>query len=986
MSETNNNKHKEKPADPYKGTLNLPKTSFPMLEKDRPARLGREREEVASWRARGLYAKVREARQGSPRYVVHDGPPYANGDIHLGHALNKVLKDVVARYKTLRGFDAPFVPGWDCHGLPIEQAVQLREAASSIRRESTDGHFRAACRAYAEGQVARQSAGFESLGVLGDFDNPYLTMSPAYEGAVLDALAEMARSGDVYREKRPVHWCCTHKTALADAEIEYADRADTAAYVRLWLSQQNSGSNIGGASIPWQEPWKNLPRERRVSLLVWTTTPWTLPANRAVAVDPDADYIVVHSMNGPVGGDGYIDGDIVVSMEAAKRVFKGHVLFRSTGKPSSKVVPDSLYFTGPFKGHELVGARYEHPIDGSERPVVGADFVTAETGTGLVHIAPGHGPEDYALGRKFGLEIYCPVAEDGTFVGVGQRADGTNVLTEGNDRVLNHLSATHSLFRAETITHSYPHCWRCHNPVIFRATDQWFVKARPGTAINNVASSLSDAIWWKPEWGRRRFEGMLDSRPDWCISRQRKWGIPIPYFKDGDRVLFDADVVSKVADYFRRHGSDSWYTHTSRQILGADFPNVDGLEKGTDILDVWFESGASHRAVFGRDNQWGLSGPAALLIEGTDQHRGWFQSSLLVAAAYGRPPASEIVTHGFLVDKDGRKMSKHLGNDIKVDEVLEKYGVDVLRLWVASSDYTNDVTCDWEVFDNVEESYRKIRNVVRFLLSNLYDFRELCIQPGSLDHYFISLSNLTRGQVGTLYDELDLKSVVKVLYNFVNVEVSSVYAKAVKDRLYCELPDSLERARAQTGCFYVLRAILEMIAPICPVMCEEAWQQLRETPIGSLGLKESIFLERWGSSQYDYSGAWADLMPLIPTGTAQLDELKKTSGLNNALDAEVIITVPKEQYWDAGGLYWMARGNEMEDALGCGHHLFETGDKFSLRIIDAREKYKKCVRSRKRRPDVGDCEKYPDLSLRDAIVVSQLRNEISAEIDGDTLS
>jgi isoleucyl-tRNA synthetase len=908
-----------------KDTLNLPKTDFPMMPPDPKERLAREQAVIARWKADNLYGKLRSLRRHERRFVLHDGPPYANGDIHLGHALNKVLKDIVVRSKTMLGYDAPFVPGWDCHGLPIEQAA-IQSGPNVKHLPVAD--FRKICADHAAKWVDRQSAGFDALAVSAS-PIPYLTMEPRYEGAVLDVLRDLVAEGLVYRRKKPVHWCCNHRTALADAELEYVERRDASAYVLLRVVQDERGL-----------PWKIFAGAKTVFLMVWTTTPWTLPANRAVAVSPAVRYVAVKP---PYTGFG--PGTVFVLAEDA------------VGQLESLPPGQSYWLSEPFYGYELIGSVYEHPFDKLPRPIVSAEFVTAETGTGLVHIAPGHGPQDYELGIRHGLEVYCPVDEYGNYEpGTGFTS---NVLADANAVVLNVLQEM--VYKTQDIVHSYPHCWRCHQPVIFRATEQWFVSVGNGTDANRLAQKMAYEANWLPDWGQVRFVGMLQSRPDWCISRQRKWGIPIPYFTDGDRVVFNVEIISRVADFIRKNGADAWYTSTPRQILGPGIIEAEKLKKGTDVLDVWFESGASFYALMDR-----LAYPADLYLEGTDQHRGWFQASLLAAIPRRRPPFKTALTHGFLVDKDGRKMSKHLGNDIKVTEVLEKYGVDVLRLWVASADYTNDVTCDHKVFKNCEEMSRKIRNTLRYLLSNLYDFEGVFISPGNIDHYMIWRAMSVQHQVYAAYERYDFKTAVKLIYDFANLEVSALYAKAVKDRLYCELPRAVERLSAQTGCYCVLRSLLEMLAPVCPVMADEAWQHLKRVPSGK-DLQESIHLEACLPTDpvLAYDGPWTEIAKVIPGGVYKLDEMKKSLGLNNPLDAEVVITVPSLDDWQR-------YGTEIEDALGVGCHSFKVGDTLSVDFIDRRETYAKCERSRKRRPDVGKDPEFPTLSLRDAEVVRKL--------------
>jgi isoleucyl-tRNA synthetase len=926
----------------YKGTLNLPKTDFPMMPRDVEERTALERGVMDRWESEKLYNRLRERRKNHRTFTLHDGPPYANGDIHMGHAVNKVLKDMIVRYKSMRGYDAQFVPGWDCHGLPIEQAVQKENAGSNPFDPAGKKGFRDGCAQYAAHQVSNQAAQFKSLAVSADFDRPYLTTQPEYEAAVLHALADLVKNGMVYRELKPVHWCVKHRTALAEAEIEYQDVADTSVYV-LYEGYDSLEETDAGT------PWKNLPRESHpLYLMIWTTTPWTLPANRAIAVNPDASYVCVWERNGDAVRR------IIVAEDAVERVIK-----------------DGTSLVGePFKGSLLAGMKYGDPVGGPVAYVIAASFVTTDTGTGLVHIAPDHGPVDFTVGKAHGLRPMRLVDDAGRYSAGDLKSLS---IWEANGYIIETLRQTGRLYSEEKVTHSYPHCWRCHQKVIFRATEQWFVAAGFGSPLNTVAILNARDANWLPEWGETRFEGMMKSRPDWCISRQRLWGIPVPYFvrKDTGEVIMTEPMVRRVAEYFRVHGSNSWYTDTPAQIIG---PGVTDLEKGNDILDVWFESGASWKAVMGEGNKWGLKYPADVYVEGSDQHRGWFQSSMLLAGAAGdvsecSSPARTIITHGFVLDKDGRKMSKELGNVIKVSDAVAEYGTDVVRLWVASVDYTDDVRCSKELFRNTTETYRKIRNTIRYLLANLYDYEGEQIDmgdPSSLDHYMNWRLCEVRNAVTAAFDAYDFKTATKLVYDFLNIEVSSFYAKAIKDRLYCEFKGDVRRLRAQDTCFYILWVSLELIAPILPVMADEAWQHLLGLPCGKK-LPPSVHLSMFGAGtdSEPYEGGWTELIGLVPDAVAQLDAMKKTAGLNNSLDAEVVLTIPQ-----GGG--WSKYGNDFEDAVGVGSHSFNYGDTLSVRVVDAREKYRRCERSRKRRPDVGENLRFPDLSKRDAGVVEGL--------------
>jgi isoleucyl-tRNA synthetase len=948
----------------YSGTLNLPKTAFPMMHKQPGDRRRVERTIISKWDSVDLHGRSR-ARSGAPTFVLHDGPPYANGDIHMGHAVNKVLKDMIVRFKSLRGFDARLVPGWDCHGLPIEQAVQKslsRDAVAGRVAPVDPREFRDACRLHARQFVDLQTEQFKSLAVGADYQRRYTTLHREYESGVVRLLGELVGAGVVYRDKKPVLWCMKHRTALAEAEVEYGDAEDRAVYVKAWAyegtgryGKNPEGGGVGIYPLAASEkkcPWRNLVGENHpLRLMVWTTTPWTLPANRAIAVNPDADYVCVWSPSErePTGIE-----RIIVAADLAERVhFKGNSLAGA-----------------PFKGAELVGMEYSLNAEYRGK-VVAADYVTTQSGTGLVHVAPGFGPEDFAVGRANGLEVFVPV-DDGGYYTYGYM-EGRHI-NEVSRMVITTMGRSGQLHAEEGITHSCPRCWRCRERVIYRATDQWFISAESSSAANKAATQHARAAKWIPDWGLARFEGMLKTRPDWCISRQRLWGIPIPYFvhKPTRKVVMTRIICERVADYFARHGADSWYSHTPRQILGDDISGVDDFEKGTDILDVWFESGASHATVMGEDGWWGIKYPADLYLEGSDQHRGWFQASLLTSFLRDDPPARAFLTHGFVLDKDGRKMSKELGNVIKVTDAVEKYGTDVVRLWVASVDYTEDMTCSDELFRNTTEAYRKIRNTIRYLLSNLYDYEtdnrpDVSLpDPDDLDSYMLwRLCDVTKAVIAA-YEAFDFKTASKTLYDFLNLEVSAVYAKAIKDRLYCEWSFEPRRRSAQKVCLHLAASCLEMLAPILPVMAEEAWEHLTNLPCGGF-LPYSVHLSQIAATtdHESYAGGWTELVKLLPQVTMQLDRMKKEVGLTNALDAEVVLTIPM-------GAGWSKYGKDFEDACGVGFHSFRYGDTLSVQIEDRRGKYARCERSRKRRPDVGQNPRFPDLSTRDAAVVEGL--------------
>jgi isoleucyl-tRNA synthetase len=1046
----------EPTAPNYKSTLNLPKTNFDMkanLTQREPAML-------ANWQSENLYQKIRTARKSpdpAKKWILHDGPPYANGDIHMGHLINKVLKDIVVKFRTMQGLDSPYVPGWDCHGLPIESAIQ-KELGPKFRELSKD-EVRQRCRDYALKYVKLQGDSFQRLGILGDFDHPYLTLDPKYESGILDVLAQLVSKDLVYRQKKPVHWCTNDRTALAEAELEYQNKKDTSIYVLFRLTERN----FLFTKQPAGNETFDLPKETPIDLMIWTTTPWTLPANRAVAANLESQYVLVQYNSG------------IQYAILAEQLYKK--VFATAGKSDFKAI-------GYVHGETLARATpwYRHPLDDREQPLITASFVTMEDGTGLVHIAPGHGKEDYSVRgaisaahnmrtismERYGLQqpedaIYNPVLPDGRYDDTVPEFLRGKSIWDANDLVLQKLTENETLFYAQKFDHEYPHCWRCKKPVIFRATEQWFVKASvgedPSTVLRPSDEDLAkypligQALRWAgwdntvefiPEWGRTRLLGMLSTRPDWCISRQRSWGVPIPaFFDEQGNILFTAKSIAHIAAYFKQHGADSWYTHTPAQILGTatwtdtiiksdgsttdHWPlTTDHLSKGLDILDVWFESGASHHAVLECTHPE-LGYPANMYLEGSDQHRGWFQSSLLEAAGYkSQPPFRQVLTHGFVVDEKGLKYSKSSGNYVPVDKLLQQHGADVLRLWVASVDYQNDIKFSAPLLTQTSDAYRKIRNTIRYLLGNLYDFNpqtnSVASDPHSIDAWMDMRLKIISLAVENYYDEYEFHGIFRAIYEFCNVDVSAIYAKAIKDRLYCELPNNPKRRASQTMCYRILIRLIELLAPIIAFTSEEAWLTARQLWPNNLA-ESSVHLRRVNifsdfqkdvpSTTFDaimrsqddgnitdamkylrltLAGSdkaineqcftagkhWHYIMPLIEMGNHQLDQLKHQTGLGNPLDAEAVITVPKTG--DAldmtvSDLFEPKYREELEDALGVGFSSVQRGEKFGIKINDTREnpKYKSCARSWKRRPDVGSNPAYPDLSARDAAVVQALR-------------
>ena len=756
---------------PYKETLNLPATRFEMK-----ANLAqREPELQARWREQRLYARVRQARAGRPRRVLHDGPPYANGGIHMGTLLNKVLKDIVVRSLTMAGFDSPYVPGWDCHGLPIEHKVvkDLGSKAASM----SHAQIRSLCHTEALKWVDVQRSQFTRLGVMGDWDDPYLTLDPRYEAGILDVLADLVERGYVVRQLKPIHWCMADRTALAEAELEYREETTASIYVNFPMASGLPQSWLEeSAGVPW-------------NAMIWTTTPWTLPANVAIAVHPDVEY----------AGIRYVDPanhqvvHAIVAAELATRVMglRG-IAFTEVGR---------------CRGKDLEHAFYRHPFIDRTSPFVLAGYVSVGDGTGLVHTAPGHGAEDYQTGRAYRLPVLSPVDEAGRFTAEAPEWLTGQAVLAANRAIIDRLKASGYLYHEQTLSHSYPHCWRCKKPVIFRATEQWFIavdhddlRARTLDAIGRVR--------WLPDWGRTRIEAMVSLRPDWCISRQRSWGVPIPALgcTGCQAQLLTAETVRHFRDLFRTEGADVWFTRPVEELLppGATCPRCGGttFRKEGDILDVWFESGSSHRAVLA--GEFTLGYPAFMYLEGSDQHRGWFQSSILTAmGTVGKAPFETVLTHGFVVDEQGRKISKSLGNYIPAEEMTVKYGADVLRLYVASMDYADDISVSERGIKEMSEAYRKIRNTFRYLLGNLEDYERFdpaLVDAAALqeiDRWLLGQLNKVIRDVRAAYERFEFYRVYQRIYQFCAVELSSFYLDVIKDRLYADAPASPSRRAAQ---------------------------------------------------------------------------------------------------------------------------------------------------------------------------------------------
>ena len=841
----------------WKDTLNLPRTDFPMkanLPESEPATLAR-------WESMDLYGLLRQQRAGRPRYVLHDGPPYANGDIHIGHALNKVLKDAVVRSRSMAGFDAPYVPGWDCHGLPIELNVE-RETGPAMK-DRTPGDFRRACRAFAARFVDSQRADFKRLGVLGDWARPYLTMAPDYQAAIVRALGSFVARGLVYKGKKPVHWCLRDRTALAEAEVEYEPHTSPSIYVEFPLTDEDA------TTLAAREPALT---GRPLAVLIWTTTPWTIPANMAVAFHPDVDYGVYD----------YEGRGVIVAEPLAEAVAT------ATGRPFGRRLAS-------LKGTVFERRRFTHPLYDRDSLGVLAEYVTLDQGTGAVHTAPGHGADDYGTGVRYGLEIYAPIGEDGRFLPDVGVVGGMKVF-EANPAVEAALQARGRLWSRTDFVHSYPHCWRCHQPVIFLATAQWFISF---DALREAALEECRTVEWIPAWGRERMMSMLAVRPDWCISRQRAWGVPIPALTCttcGEAHL-TAAIVEQAARVFETQSADAWYDRPVDTFVPEGFVCTHcggaAFEQERNILDVWFDSGSSQAAALARRPE--LTWPADLYLEGTDQHRGWFQSSLLVAlGTRDRAPYRAVLTHGFVVDEQGRKMSKSLGNVVVPQKIIAEHGADVLRLWVAMVDARDELRLGKAVLARTVEAYRKIRNTFRYLLSNLYDFDPAhdLVADGDLlevDRYALHVYARVVETARHAYEAYDFQAVFQAINTFVTVDLSAFYVDISKDRLYTFRAGARARRSAQTVQYRVADGLARLLAPILTMTTDEVWQRLPGTREASVHLSEFPDASAWRHDALDAD--WRRLIELRDAVNRELEIARQAKRIGNNLGAHVRLVI-----------------------------------------------------------------------------------------------
>ncbi|MDA9982078.1 isoleucine--tRNA ligase [Gammaproteobacteria bacterium] len=922
----------------YKSTINLPSTSFPMK-----ANLAqREPGILQHWNDIDLYASQRTVGAGRPKFILHDGPPYANGAIHIGHAVNKVLKDIIVKSKTLSGFDSPYVPGWDCHGLPIEHEVEKKTGKGASRTDP--GEFRKKCRAYASKQIERQKVEFKRLGVIGDWDDPYLTMAPQTEANIIRALAKIIASGHVYHGLMPVYWCSDCGSALAEAEVEYMDKVSPSVDVRFPVADEArflarfDGDDLG------QGP---------VSVVIWTTTPWTLPANQAVALHPEFTYVLVQLESGS-GAERFVLVEELLNESMARYGI------------------DNFRVLARARGAALAGEQLKHPFYDRIVPAILGDHVTTEAGTGAVHTAPGHGQEDFVMGRQHDLPIDNPVGPNGVFLPSTELFAGEFVF-KANEHITEVMRERGTLVHAEPFEHSYPHCWRHKSPIIFRATAQWFISMSGHDLRKKVLSAIGQ-VSFHPGWGRARIEGMVDSRPDWCISRQRTWGVPIAVYIDPETHELHPDtqdLMEQVAVRVEKDGIDAWFDLDDKALLGEA---AGDYQKVTDILDVWFDSGVTHDTVLMHRPE--LRRPADLYLEGSDQHRGWFQSSIVTGVAItGRAPYDGVLTHGFTVDADGKKMSKSRGNVVAPQEVIKTLGADVLRLWVAATDYRGEMNISDEILKRMADSYRRIRNTARYLLGNLDGFdRSQCLSGDrllELDRWAVEQAMRLQADIEADYHDYNFHSIYQRLHQFCVVDMGGFYLDVLKDRLYTMPKSSEGRRSAQTAMFHILHALVRWLAPILSFTAEEIWQQTSDHE------GDSVFLTTWYDGWPLFTETrdgldqafWSDIRAVRQEVSRQLEAVRTAGLIGSSLEADVTVYC-NEKYHEqlrrlSGELRFIfISSGALVVAIEDRPDSLDSSELEGVVVDVAASEHTKCVRCWHRRPDVGQEPAHPQICMR----------------------
>lgn len=914
----------------YKNTLNLPKTSFSM----KASLAQREPERIEFWKNLDIYNFLRKKRQGKEKYILHDGPPYANGPIHIGHALNKILKDIVVKFKFLNGFDCPFVVGWDCHGLPVEH--QLLKELKQTKHDVSAAAFRKDASSYARKFVELQTKDFKRLGVFADWKNPYLTLNPEYEYSVMKLLEELTAEGYIYRGRKPVNWCANCETALAEAEVEYKDKESDSLY---FLFKARIPENFG------------LSKDEFFYFCVWTTTPWTIVSNVAVAVHPELKYRLVN-----------YSGKLILLAEKLQAKLEDKLQYKFKTVKS-------------VNGKDLEGLSLMHPFLDRASSLVLADFVSSEEGTGCVHIAPGHGEEDFSLQKKYNLEIVMPLGGDGRFLEPDD-FKGKN-LRQANELVIAKLSAKGNLILNEKAIHSYPHCWRCQNPVIFRATFQWFFNVDHKNLRNSLYDTI-EKVKWIPASGRERIMTMVQMRPDWCLSRQRIWGAPIPALRcrHCNEVLLEPQVIAKAAEIFRKEGSDSWFISSLDDFLPENFfcQNCKSkeFEKEFDILDVWFESGSSFSAVLG--NRPELTFPADLYLEGSDQHRGWFQVSLIPSvAAKGQAPFKSILTHGFVVDKEGKKMSKSLGNVISPQDISKKYGAEILRLWVAFSDYRQDIKISEDIIKQLADLYRKIRNTIRFILGNINDFDPQkhnfkFSELNELDRFMLSKAMLFLRETVDLYESFSFYKVCQNIFRFCNQDLSSFYLDILKDRLYTHSANASLRRSAQFVLSKILLILLKLAAPVLSFTAEEAYASW-----GVSGKDPSIFISEISdlddAAQLDSAllAKWEKIISLRQKVLKEIELQRESGFIGSSLQAHVVLSAEGEDF-----AFYKENQNILSEIFIVSEVTLHNG-KFNIEVKKAEGK--KCIRCWNWKKDIGENKNFPQVCLRCSKALKEAKDE-----------
>lgn len=920
----------------YKKTLNLPKTTFPMK-----ANLGEKEPEILEkWEKLNLYQLIRRTSEGRKRYMHHDGPPYANGHIHMGTAFNKILKDIIIKSKQMAGFDAPYVPGWDCHGLPIEHQVDLE--LGSKKSEMSQTEIRQFCRKYAEKYIDIQRNEFKRLGVLGEWERPYLTMNYNYEATIIREFGKFALNGSLVRSKKPIYWCTSCKTALAEAEVEYGDHTSPSIFVKFPMISDLS---------------KLYPvlKGKQVSIVIWTTTPWTMPANLAIALHPDLSYVAAETENNQV-------------MILAKGLFD--VCMDTFGIQSYEVLVE-------FKAADIENLEAKHPLYDRPSLIVLAPYVTLDAGTGCVHTAPGHGREDYETGLEYGLDIYSPVDDSGRFTEDVEYFAGMNVF-EANQAVNDKLNEVGALLKEQEMTHEYPHCWRCKNPVIFRSTEQWFISMEKNDLRQKALNAIK-RVSWIPSWGQDRIYNMVENRPDWCISRQRAWGVPITVFlcKECDNLVISQEIIDHVSSMVEESGADVWFNEPVENLLppGTRCPGCggDGFKKETDILDVWFDSGVSYAAVMEKREY--LDSPSDLYLEGSDQHRGWFHSSLLCSVGTrGEAPFKSVLTHGFVVDGSGKAMHKSSGNVIAPEDLIKDYGAEIIRLWVAGEDYRDNIRLSNEILQRLTEAYRRIRNTCRYILGNLDDFdpevdQVPYQQMQELDRLALNRLWELNKRVLKAYENFDFHLVYHNLHNFCVLDLSSFYLDIIKDRLYTSPEKSFARRSTQTAMNEILEVLVRLMAPILSFTADEVWQHMKgkERP---MSVHTDLFVPVSDSyKDAELTRRWENIIAVRKEVTKALELARKEKEIGHSLDASVTLGLSSElmerlsPYQDQLRYIFivssvdMVETNEIEDGLES-----ETIPGLKIKVSPSSDP--KCERCWVHDPTVGDDNNQPTICKR----------------------